>query len=455
MDDLLSARALMGLSLFFHTFFTPLGIGLPLLLFITEGIGLKTGDQRYRSIARGWTPVVGLLFAVGAVSGTVLSFELGMLWPGFMNYAGGIIGMPFSLEGFAFFTEAIFLAAYIYGWDRLSARAHWLLGIPLFVSAALSAVFVIAANSWMNAPDGFSVVNGEVVNVNPWDAMFNAAWAHQAIHGTIASYVVTGFAIAGVYAWLGLRGKWDARSPLAMKLAMGMGLAALVVQIVSGDLASRRVYDLQPSKFAAMEGVHETQEGAPFVIGGVPIDGENRFAIEIPKGLSLLMQGDPDAEIRGMDQVPEDERPNEVLTHLSFQAMVGSGFAMLGIALWYWAAWWRNRGRDAWMPGRWLARASILGGFLSFVALQAGWFVTEFGRQPWVVYGYLRTEDAATSRGGVDLIFLVFTVLYIVLAVGLIYVLFRWPWRRWEEDAPAPADPRPAPLQDGEVSNDA
>jgi len=201
-DTLLSARALMGLSLVFHMFFTPLGIGLPLLLFIVEGLGLKTGDPRYRELARSWTPIVGLLFAVGAVSGTVLSFELGLLWPRFMAYAGGIIGMPFSLEGFAFFTEAIFLALYIYGWNRLSPLAHWLTTIPLVVSSAMSAVFVISANAWMNTPDGFRVVNGEVVDVDPWDAMFNAAWLHQAVHGTLASYVVTGFTVGAVYAWL-------------------------------------------------------------------------------------------------------------------------------------------------------------------------------------------------------------------------------------------------------------
>src|SRR3970040_2110385 len=197
----------MGFSLFFHTFFTPIGIGLPLLLFITEGLGLKTGDQRYFRLARAWTPVAGLLFAVGAVSGTVLSFELGLLWPKFMEYAGGISGMPFSLEGFAFFAEAIFLGIYIYGWDRLQPRAHWLVGIPIVISSALSAVFVISANAWMNTPDGFDIIDGQVANVDPWDAMFHAAWLHEDIHGTLGSSVVHGFALAAAYAFFILRGR--------------------------------------------------------------------------------------------------------------------------------------------------------------------------------------------------------------------------------------------------------
>jgi cytochrome d ubiquinol oxidase subunit I len=446
MDDLLSARALMGLSLVFHTFFTPLGIGLPLLLFITEGIGLRTGDPRYRDLARSWTPVVGLLFAVGAVSGTVLSFELGLLWPEFMAFAGGIIGMPFSLEGFAFFTEAIFLAVYIYGWDRLSPVAHWLVTIPLSVSAAMSAVFVISANAWMNTPDGFEVVNGAVVNVDPWDAMFNAAWLHEAIHGTLASYVVTGFAVAGAYAWLSLRGQGDRRTELAMNLAMSMAAVAIVGQIIAGDFAARRVADLQPEKFAAMEGQYETEEGAPLRIGGIPGDGRTKFAIEIPKLLSYLGYRDFDATVVGLNAVPEDERPNELLTHLSFQVMVGLGFALLGIAAWYWSVAWRKR-KAAYAPGRWLLRVLVASGFMGFAATQAGWFVTEFGRQPWVVRGFLRTSEGVTDREGIDVFFILFTLLYIAISVALVVALLRWPRRRANGSQ---RDPAAAPV--GEAS---
>ncbi len=426
----------MGMSLFFHTFFTPLGVGLPLLLFITEGIGLRTGDARYHALARAWTPVTGLLFAVGAVSGTVLSFELGLLWPGFMDYAGGIIGMPFSLEGFAFFTEAIFLAIYIYGWDRLSARAHWLVGIPLFVSAAVSAVFVISANAWMNTPEGFRVVDGHVVDVDPWDAMFNASWLHEAIHGTLASYVTTGFAVASVYAVLVLRGQGNRRSQPALDLAMALGTVAIVFQVVGGDFAARRVASLQPEKFAAMEGQFETEQGAPLRIGGIPIDGETRFALEIPGLLSFLGYRDFDAEVRGLNEFPDNDRPNELLTHLSFQVMVGSGTALLAVGGWYSFVRWRRRSSRP--PGTWLLRAIAVSGVLGFVATQAGWLVTEFGRQPWVVRGYLRTSEGVTDRGGIDVFLVLFTLLYVVISAGLVAALLRWPHRTEAGDGDEP-----------------
>lgn len=440
----------MGFSLWFHTFFTPIGIGLPLLLFITEGLGLRTGDQRYFRLARAWTPVAGLLFAVGAVSGTVLSFELGLLWPKFMDYAGGIIGMPFSLEGFAFFTEAIFLAIYIYGWDRFRPRTHWLIGIPIVISSAMSAVFVISANAWMNTPEGFELIDGQVANVDPWDAMFNAAWLHEAIHGTLASYVVTGFAVAAVYAFFILRGRRDRQARLGLHVAMGMAAVAIVLQIVAGDFAARRVADLQPEKFAAMEGQYETERRAPLRIGGIPIDGETRFAIEIPGMLSYLGYRDFDAEVRGLDDFPQDEIPNELLVHLSFQAMVGSGFFMLFVGLWYWFVRCRRR-RQVFEPGRWLLRLTVVSGFLSFVAIQSGWFVTEFGRQPWVVRGFLRTSEGATERDGIQVFFIIFILLYVVVTAALITALVKWPRKPPPDDDGQAGDFQAAPRREGHV----
>ncbi len=425
MDTLLSARALMGLSLTFHTLFTPLGVGMPLLLFITEGTGLKTGNAAYSRLARAWTPVVGLLFAVGAVSGTVLSFELGLLWPKFMEYAGGIFGMPFSLEGFAFFTEAIFLAIYIYGWNRLSPRAHWLCGIPLFISAAISAVFVIAANAWMNEPEGFDIVNGAVANVDPWDAMFNAAWFHEALHGTLASYVTTGFAVAGVYAFLMLRNHRDAQSRLGLKVAMGMAAIAIPLQIIAGDIAAQAVANDQPAKFAAMEAQNVTERGAPLRIGGIPTADGTKYPIEIPKALSFLGFRDFNAEVTGLDTFPANERPNEAAVHLVFDIMVASGFAMLLIGIWFWWVVWRKRA--AFDPGKWLLRAVALAGVLGFVAIEAGWFVTELGRQPWLVRGYFRTSAGVTDQGGIEVFFVLFTLLYIVILIGLGIALLRWP----------------------------
>lgn len=430
----------MGLSLVFHTFFTPVGVGMPLLLFIAEGLGLKTGDPRYRRLARAWTPVVGLLFAVGAVSGTVLSFELGLLWPRFMDFAGPIFGMPFSLEGFAFFTEAIFLGVYIYGWDRLSPRAHWLAGIPLFVSAAASAVFVIAANAWMNTPEGFRIVDGQVVDINPWDAMFNASWAYMAVHGTVASYVATGFGVAAVYAFLILRRKAGPEAWLGMRVAMGMAAVAIVVQIIAGDFAARGVAANQPVKFAAMESQYETQRGAPLRIGGVPIDGKVYAVIEIPKMLSFLGYRDANAEVQGLNAFPPGDLPDELKVHLAFQAMVGMGFTLLAIAAWYWLAAWRRRRKGrAEGAGRALLVALVGSGFLGFLAIQAGWFVTEFGRQPWLVRGYLRTSEGATQRQGIEVFFVLFLALYIIISVALIWALLKWPHGQPGGDVPSAA----------------
>ena len=414
----------MGMSLAFHICFTAIGIGLPLLLFIAEGIALRTGDETYRQMAKRWGRIAAVLFAIGAVSGTILSFEFGLLWPTWMEFSGGIIGFPFALEGFAFFTEAIFLALYIYGWDRLSPRAHWLCTIPLVVSSAASAFFVISANGWMNQPAGFEVVNGKAVNVDPLAAMFNAAMPYEVTHGALASYVATGFAVAGVYAIAMLRG--DRSDYVRKALLLGLAVAAVStpLQIISGDLSARFLAHNQPEKFAAMEGQFDTERGAPLRIGGFPDPGDRttRYAIEIPKLASFLAFEDFDAEVRGLNSFPQDEIPDPRLVHYSFQTMVGIGFFMLFVAAWVLGlAWWRKR-ID---PGRLqlLALAATLP--LGFVAIEAGWFVTEFGRQPWIIYQLMRTDEASTPREGIGFILLVFVLIYIALAAGLALLLLR------------------------------
>jgi cytochrome d ubiquinol oxidase subunit I len=423
-DTVTSARALMGLSLAFHIVFAAIGIGLPLMLLIAEGIALRTGNPLYREMAKRWSRVAAVLFAVGAVSGTILSFEFGLLWPTWMEFSGPIIGFPFALEGFAFFTEAIFLGLYLYGWERLSPRAHWLCTIPLVVSSAASAFFVISANAWMNQPEGFEVVGGKAVNVDPVAAMFNDAMPYQVVHGTLPSYVVTGFAVAAVYAFAMLRG--DRSEYNRRALALGLAVAAVFtpLQIVSGDLSARFLAHQQPEKFAAMEAQFETERGAPLRIGGIP-DPEDRVvrrAIEIPKLASFLAFEDPDAEVVGLDSFPQDAVPDVRITHYSFQAMVAIGFFMLFVSLWFWVGAWARRRIE---PGRWLLLATLASGPLGFVALEAGWFVTEFGRQPWIIYRLMRVEDAATPREGIGFVFLVFTLVYVALALGLALILLR------------------------------
>jgi cytochrome d ubiquinol oxidase subunit I len=354
----------------------------------------------------------------------VLSFELGLLWPGFMRFAGAIIGMPFSLEGFAFFTEAIFLGVYLYGWERVSPRAHQLAGVLVAVSGALSGVFVVIANAWMNAPTGFDLVDGRLTNVRPLAAMANAAALPQALHMTLAAYAATGFAVAGVHAWLILRGR---RSPFhrhALAIALLVGAPAAVLQPISGDFAAGHVARHQPAKLAAMEALFETRAGAPLILGGWPDAAERRtrFGLEIPYGLSLLAFRDPGAVVRGLDSVPPGLWPPVAAVHLSFDLMVGCGVYLALVALW--AAWLARKKADL-SARRGFLWATVVAAPLGFVAIEAGWMVTELGRQPWVIYGVLRTADAVTPMPGQIWRTGVFALIYVFLAVVVTVLLSR------------------------------
>jgi cytochrome d ubiquinol oxidase subunit I len=412
MDHVLAARAQMGTSLAFHIVFAALGVGLPLLVFIAEGRWLRTGDRTYYDLARTWSKGMAILFAVGAVSGTILSFELGLLWPVFMRYAGGIIGLPFSLEGFAFFIEAIFIGLYLYGWDKLAPRTHWLVAIPVIVSGAISAAFVTLANAWMQMPTGFRVVDGHIVDVRPFVAMFALPWKTEVVHTTLAAYV-------GAFAWL--RGDRRPVVLAGLRTAMIVGAIAIPLQIVVGDVVARFDAENEPVKFAAMETLQRTQRHAPIAIGGIPTAGGGiAHAIEIPNLLSVLVAFDPNAEVRGLDRVAPDDRPPVAVTHLSFDAMVGSGTTLLLIAL-VWAVEARRRRAERRTPMVLVACA----GPLALVALEAGWFVTEFGRQPWIARGLLRTADAVTTSPSLDLRFLGFSLIYVVLAATCWWLLRR------------------------------
>ncbi len=425
-DNENAARTLMGMSLAFHICFSMIGIGIPLMLLVAEGISLKTGNEMYRQLARRWTRVAAVLFAVGAVSGTILSFEFGLLWPTFMRVSGGVIGFPFALEGFAFFTEAIFLGIYVYGWDKLSRRAHWLCTIPLVASSALSALFVISANAWMNQPRGFEMVNGKAVNVEPLRAMFNPALPYQVAHGALAAYVVTGFAVAGVYGFAMLRGQRSAYNRRALALALAVAVIATPLQIVVGDLSARFVAHNEPGKFAAMEGQFATESGVPLRIGGIPDPGagETRYALEIPKLASILAFEDPNATIVGLDSMPAGTTPDARMVHYPFQVMVGLGFFMLLVAGVFFV---QSAIRKRIDPGKLVLLGTVAAAPLAFVAMEAGWLVTEFGRQPWIIYQLMKTTEAATPRDGVVALLGVFFVVYLALAAGLALLL--GPWR--------------------------
>ena len=414
----------MGISLAFHIVFACVGIAMPLMMVVAERRWRVTGHAIYLDLAKRWARGTAILFAVGAVSGTVLSFELGLLWPTFMRFAGPIIGMPFSLEGFAFFTEAIFLGIYLYGWDRIAPRAHLWAGVAVAVSGAASGIFVVIANAWMNAPAGFELVNGAVVNVDPIAAMGNAAALSQALHMTLAAYAATGFAVAGIHAFLLLRDPANAFHRRALEIALLVGAPAAALQPLSGDLSARHIAVYQPVKLAAAEALFTTRSGAPLTLGGWPdvAARATRFGIEIPYGLSLLAFHDPRAEVKGLDAAPARDWPNVPAVHVSFQLMVALGTYLAAISLWAgWLAW---RKRDlAHQP--WLMRAIAVATPLGFLAVEAGWMVTELGRQPWVIYGVLRTADSVTPMPGLVVPLVTFTLLYCFLGVIVVWLLYR------------------------------
>jgi cytochrome d ubiquinol oxidase subunit I len=421
--DLLAARSQMAMSLGFHIIFAVVGIGMPLLMVVAEWRWRRSGDGIYLDLARRWAKGTAILFAVGAVSGTVLSFELGLLWPGFMAHAGAIIGMPFSLEGFAFFTEAIFLGIYLYGWDRISPRAHLVAGILVALSGALSGIFVVIANAWMNTPAGFDLVNGRIVNVDPLAAMRNPAAFAQTLHMTLAAYASTGFVVAGIHALALLRDQRNAFHRRALAVALLVGAPAALLQPLSGDLSARVVARWQPVKLAAMEGQFKTEKGAPLRIGGWPDEaaGETRYALEIPRGLSLLAFHDPGAEVKGLEAFPREDWPPVAPVHIAFQVMVGLGSFMALVAAWALALMARRRDLGA---HRWLLRALGVAAPMGFICTEAGWVVTEVGRQPWVIHGVLRTADAVTPMPGLVVPFLAFTVLYCFLGVIVAWLLY-------------------------------
>jgi cytochrome bd ubiquinol oxidase subunit I len=424
MSDLLAARSQMAISLAFHIIFAIVGIGMPALMVIAERQWQRTGDDVYLELAKRWARGTAIMFAVGAVSGTVLSFELGLLWPGFMRNAGAIIGMPFSLEGFAFFTEAIFLGVYLYGWNRVGPRTHLTAGVLVALSGALSGIFVVIANAWMNTPAGFRLVNGLPTDVHPFAAMANPAAFAETLHMTLAAYASLGMAVAGLHAFLLLKQPTNGFHRRALTVALFVGAPAAVLQPLSGDIAARTVANTQPVKLAAMEGEFQTRSRAPLRIGGIPDVRvrETRYAVDIPGGLSFMAYHDINATVRGLDDFPTDRWPPVAIVHVAFQIMVGLGTLLAAIGLW--ALWDLGRRREL-AAARRLLWALSLATPLGFICVEAGWTVTEVGRQPWIITGILRTADAVTPMPGLIVPFLTFTALYVFLGVIVAWLLYQ------------------------------
>jgi cytochrome d ubiquinol oxidase subunit I len=420
--DLLAAREQMALSLGWHIILACFGVGMPALTVFAEWRGLRTGNEDYIRLAHRWAKAMGVLFAVGAVSGTILSFEMGVLWPGLMSVYGQVIGLPFALEGFAFFIEAIFLGIYLYAWDRLPARRHVLTGLPVCVAGVASAFFVVSANAWMNQPRGFDLVNGTVTHVRPWAAMFNPAMPLQTIHMILAAFMVAGFGVASVYAAGMLRGRRDRYHRLGFLVPFVAAAVVTPFQIVVGDSLARLLATHQPAKLAAIEGLNHTGSHVAISIGGLYLDGRMRYAIRIPDGLSLLVGYRPSTVVQGFDAVPPADRPPVNPVHLSFQAMVAIGFGLLVLGAWFALSWWRRRDLPR---SRWFLRFAAVSGIASVVALETGWVTTEVGRQPWIVWQHQRTADAVNPAPGLWAGLVAVLVVYVVLTVTTVYVLNR------------------------------
>jgi len=423
MDDFLAARSQMALSLGFHIIYACIGMVMPFFMAVSHYQWIKTRNEVYKNLTKAWSKGVAIFFATGAVSGTVLSFELGLLWPTFMKHAGPIFGMPFSLEGTAFFIEAIALGFFLYGWERFKDWFHWLTGLIVGVSGLASGILVVSANAWMNSPAGFDYVNGAYINIDPIKAMFNDAWFSQALHMTLAAFVATGFAVAGVHAVMILQKKNVLFHSKAFKIAAIFATVAAILQPISGDFSAKDVARRQPAKLAAMEAHFHTQKAAPLIIGGIP-DVENKtvdFAIELPGMLSFLAHGDFTSEVKGLDTIPEQDQPPVPIVHYAFQIMVGCGVIMMLISLVFFAALLKK----SWFYSTWLLKLFVLALPLGFIAVEAGWTVTEVGRQPWIIQGIMRTSDAVTPMPGIVWSFYMFTAVYISLSIAVIYLLYR------------------------------
>jgi cytochrome d ubiquinol oxidase subunit I len=421
---LTAARGQMAVSLVFHIIFAAIGIGLPMLLVIVEGLYVRTGRTHYLQLARKWAKATGLLFAIGAVSGTALSFELGLLWPRYMELTGASVGHAFGLEGFAFFIEAIFIGLYLYGWERLGPVAHWLCGVVIAISGAASGMLVLAVNAWMQQPVGFTLdAAGHVVTTDPMAIFRSYSWYIMGLHSTLACYIAVSFAVAAVYAEGWLKGRRDVYHRSAIVVSLAVGALAALAQPLAGDRLAQFVFRTQPAKFAAMEGHFRTQPYAPVNIGGLPDEsiGKTRYAIKIPGALSFLATHHPSTTIEGLDDIPRNLWPNVGLTHFMFDLMVGCGSVLSLLSLWFWLRYLRRR--STLLDGRWLVRLILWCGPLGFIALEAGWFVTEAGRQPWIIHGVLKTADAVTPSPAVYASFFGFVALYLLLAATLLLLL--------------------------------
>lgn len=424
MNDLSFARMQMAVALGFHIVFACVGMVMPFLMIVAHGLWLKKREAVFRDLTLAWSRGVAVLFAVGAVSGTVLSFELGLLWPTFMEHAGPIFGMPFSLEGTAFFLEAIAIGLYLYGWNRMRAGIHWASGLVVGISGLASGIFVVAANAWMNSPTGFDWINGRAINIDPIKAFFNDAWFSQALHMSLAAFVAVGFLVAGIHAVLLLKNPSSLFHKKALILALGFGAVASLLQPISGDISARDIARRQPLKLASAEALFETKSKAPLLIGGIP-DMEQKtvnYAVKVPGALSFLAFHDIQAKVTGLDAYPKELWPSVPVVHFAFQVMVGLGLFLAGVGLFSIFLFLFER---QYIFHKRFLRLLALSAPLGLIAVEAGWTVTEVGRQPWIIYGIMKTQDSLTPMPGLVYTFVAITAIYLSLSALVVWLMIR------------------------------
>lgn len=439
--ELFPAREQMAVSLGWHIILACFGVAFPTMIFVMHRRGIRRNDLTALRLAKRWSKVSAVLFAIGAVSGTVLSFEMGLLWPGLMGRFGDVLGLPFAVEGLSFFVEAIFMGIYLYGWDRMRPRLHLIMLLPMAAAGIVGTFCVVAVNAWMNNPTGFTIRDGAVADVDPLAAMFNDLSWLQFLHMWVGAFMLVGLVVSGVYASGMLRGRTDRHHRLGFTVSFAFASVATMLQPLIGHVLGLQVGGMQPTKLAAWELNPVTEHGpAAEKLGGVLIDGHVRWALAIPKIGSWISTGSWDGSVPGLDTVPKSDLPPVNLTHWSFQLMVGIGSLLAVVVVLFWLA--RRRGYDL-LGNRWFLRFSVIAGPLAILALELGWITTEVGRQPWTVWKVLRTADAVTRNSGIWWTYIGVVVLYTGMTIGA-YVVLRSMARRWranEEDLPSPYGP--------------
>jgi cytochrome d ubiquinol oxidase subunit I len=437
---LLPARQQMAVSLGWHIILACFGVAFPTMIFVVHRRGIVRDDPVALGLAKRWAKVSAVLFAIGAVSGTVLSFEMGLLWPGLMGRFGDVLGLPFAFEGLSFFVEAIFLGIYLYGWGRMPPRRHLAMLIPMGLSGIVGTFCVVSVNAWMNNPAGFEIVDGQVTNINPWRAMFNSGVWLQFAHMWVGAFMLVGLVVSGVYAAGLLRGRTDPHHRLGFTVPFAFASVAAIAQPLIGHVLGMRIHDTQPAKLAAFELAETTESPSPLRIGGVLIHDEVRWSLDIPRLGSIIARNSFDAPVPGLDTVPKSDWPPVNITHLAFQSMVVIGTLLAAVVVLYWLLRWR--GPDL-LGNRWFLRFAVIAGPLAVLAVEFGWIATEVGRQPWTVWHVLRTVDAASMSSGIWWSYLGVLVVYLGMTVGAFAVLRSMArrWRAGEAELPSPYGP--------------